>query len=256
MLTKEKEMTINLFAGMGGHQSARSQTDEWLTPPEIIAALGSFDLDPCAPVNRPWPTAAHHFTIEDDGLTKPWEGRVWMNPPYGDQTGRWLARLASHGVGTALIFARTETEMFFRWVWRGATALLFIEGRLNFHFVDGRRSKKNSGAPSVLCAYGVQDAERLADSGIDGQFVPLLLPTFVAVVGTEARMSWRELVREVVGRQGSPIRLDELYALLRRHPKSRTNRNYEAKVCEYQARGLGCYQHPAPAHYRTVCGYP
>ena len=30
--------------------------DEWLTPPEIIKALGTFDLDPCASTTRSWPT--------------------------------------------------------------------------------------------------------------------------------------------------------------------------------------------------------
>lgn len=43
---------------IGSHHSARSQTDEWLTPPEILGELGPFDLDPCAPLTRPWGTAA------------------------------------------------------------------------------------------------------------------------------------------------------------------------------------------------------
>lgn len=55
--------------------------DEWLTPPEIITALGPFDLDPCSPVNRPWATANNHYTILDDGYNKKWFGRVWCNPP-------------------------------------------------------------------------------------------------------------------------------------------------------------------------------
>lgn len=57
--------------------------DEWLTPPEIIKALGQFDLDPCAPVVRPWDTAERHYSIKDNGLMLPWSGRVWCNPPYG-----------------------------------------------------------------------------------------------------------------------------------------------------------------------------
>ena len=51
--------------------------------PEIVSALGPFDLDPCSPVNRPWPTAAQHFTVRDDGLAQAWHGRVWCNPPFG-----------------------------------------------------------------------------------------------------------------------------------------------------------------------------
>jgi hypothetical protein len=149
------------------------QKDEWLTPPEIIEALGKFDLDPCAPIIRPWDTAKKHYTIEDDGLSMDWEGRVWCNPPYGDQAGKWLKRLADHGNGVALIFARTETKMFFEHIWRRADALLFIEGRLHFHHVNGTRAKGNSGAPSVLVAYGKFNAERLANSSICGRYVRL-----------------------------------------------------------------------------------
>jgi len=148
-------------------------SDEWLTPPEIINALGAFDLDPCSPVSRPWPTAAEHFTILDDGLKKPWHGRVWCNPPYGAEAAKWLARCADHGRATALIFARTETKMFFEHVWKKASGLLFIEGRLHFHRVDGSRAIANAGAPSVLVAYGKADAVRLLSSGIPGKFVRL-----------------------------------------------------------------------------------
>lgn len=231
-------MSINRFAGMGGHQSSRSQTDEWLTPPDIIAALGPFDLDPCAPVVRPWPTAAAHLTIEDNGLLRRWAGRVWLNPPYSHPgIGRWLGRMAAHGRGTALIFARTETEHFCRWVWEAATALLFVKGRINFHRVDGSRSDKNSGAPVVLCAYGFDDADRLADSGIDGRFVPLLLPVTVAFPPLADGRTWRDVVRDVMSRAGRPIRLDELYIMLRGHPKAAGNRHVDAKVRQTLQRG-------------------
>lgn len=149
--------------------------DEWLTPPEIIAALGPFDLDPCAPINRPWEMARSHFTIADNGLMREWFGRVWMNPPYGTPTivGPWMRRMAEHNRGVALIFARTETELFFETVWGRASALLFVKGRLHFHHVDGTRAAANAGAPSVLIAYGHEDAAALRDCSIAGQFVDL-----------------------------------------------------------------------------------
>lgn len=160
--------------GIGGHHRGyQGRTDEWLTPPEILEALGPFDLDPAAPVKRPWNMAVEHFTIEDDGLSKPWEGRVWLNPPYGPQTGTWLQRLADHGSGTALIFARTETRMFHEFGWRRASAMLFLEGRLHFYTVDGERAKANAGGPSVLIAYGASDAEGLRCCGLPGYFVAL-----------------------------------------------------------------------------------
>lgn len=158
---------------IGGHQSPSMFKDEWLTPPELIRSFGEFDLDPCAPVIRPWDTAETHYTIEHNGLDKPWFGRVWMNPPYGQQTGTWLKRLADHGNGLALIFARTETKMFSDYVWNRADALLFIAGRLHFYHVDGSRAKGNAGAPSVLVAYGKEEARRLKMHTKLGQFVAL-----------------------------------------------------------------------------------
>lgn len=157
--------------GIGTHQSARMMKDEWLTPPEILTALGPFDLDPCAPITRPWEMATAHYTIEDAGLMQPWFGRVWLNPPYGSQTGVWLGKLAAHGNGIALIFARTETEMFFSQVWHKASALLFLAGRLYFHHVDGTKAAANSGAPSVLIAYGSENARRLKTAGLRGAYI-------------------------------------------------------------------------------------
>lgn len=158
---------------MGAHQSAAALSDDWITPREILDALGAFDLDPCASVTQPWPTATRQYTIYDNGLLKEWTGRVWMNPPYGQRAKRWLARLSEHGNGIALIFARTETDMFFRYVWGKADALLFIRGRLFFCRPNGERATGNAGAPSVLVAYGAANAEILAKCGIAGKYVPL-----------------------------------------------------------------------------------
>lgn len=158
-------------SGIGSHHSAAMGKDEWLTPPEILRALGPFDLDPCSPIRRPWDTAAKHYTAQDNGLAQPWSGRVWCNPPYGAEAGRWMARLAEHGNGIALIFARTETAVWCEHVWPKATAILFIAGRLHFHHVDGRRAAANSGGPSALVAYGENNAGTLRYCSIAGAFV-------------------------------------------------------------------------------------
>jgi hypothetical protein len=142
------------------------KNDEWLTPPEILAPLGEFDLDPCAPAVRPWDTAKDHMTKENDGLCQQWHGRVWLNPPFGREAILWLAKLARHGFGIALIPARTETAMFYETVWGKADAVLFIKGRPHFHYVDGRRAPFNSGAPICLVAYGEDNAEVLRESGL------------------------------------------------------------------------------------------
>lgn len=60
--------------GFGYAQTQVMGTDEWLTPPELIRALGEFDLDPCAPAKRPWDTAKLHYSLPTDGLKMKWGG--------------------------------------------------------------------------------------------------------------------------------------------------------------------------------------
>lgn len=141
----------------------------WLTPPAIINLLGPFDLDPCAaPEPRPWPTASEHYAKQDgDGLKKPWRGVVWCNPPYGNQAEAWLHRLAEHGEGIALVFARTETAWFQR-VMRHDWLLFFPAGRFAFHRPDGTRAAGNAGAPSVFLAIGANSKSRLRELGLKG----------------------------------------------------------------------------------------
>jgi hypothetical protein len=144
----------------------------WLTPPEIVNALGPFDLDPCAaPEPRPWATADRHIALPDDGLAADWTGRVWCNPPFGPHTGAWLERMADHDNGIALVFARTETEMFSRYVWPRAAGVLFLAKRPHFYRPDGSRAKGNSGGPICLIAYGAYNAYCLRDSSLPGAYV-------------------------------------------------------------------------------------
>jgi hypothetical protein len=152
------------------------QKDEWLTPRFILDALGPFDIDPCASIVRPWPVAAVHFTIRDDGLLKEWRGGersfVFCNPPYGTQTRRWMRRMAEHNNGIALTFARTETRMFFESVWPKASAVYFLKGRLSFCDTSGRTCGP-AGAPSVLIGYGAEANWRLSLCRLNGCFVKL-----------------------------------------------------------------------------------
>lgn len=153
-----------------GNESTVAGTEVWLTPPYVIESLGEFDLDPCASIDRPWDTASHHYTIEDDGLIQPWFGRVWCNPPYGPKLGPFLQKMAEHNNGIALVFARTETRAFFDFVWNEATAIFFIKGRLKFHKPDGSLGG-TAGSPSVLIAYGEEQAEILKNCKLQGKYL-------------------------------------------------------------------------------------
>lgn len=148
------------------HTRGVKTTDDWISPRWLIERLGPFHLDPCSSLTQPWPCAERNLTVADNGLLATWYKHelVWLNPPYGAaMMAVWLDRLALHGNGIALVFARTETRAFFQVVWPRASALLFLRGRLTFHYPDGKASKAghNSGGPSVLIAYGNVARRRL-----------------------------------------------------------------------------------------------
>ncbi len=176
-------MTADLFSGepiagargdaFGGNSTGAYTRETWLTPPTLLQALGHFDLDPCAaPEPRPWPTADRHYCLPQvDGLRAPWAGRVWVNPPYGLQVGAWLARLAEHRSGLALVFARTDTVAFQEQVLRRGAWVLFLAGRVTFCDVAGKPARFNAGAPSCLVAYSVADRNVLLRSGLPGALV-------------------------------------------------------------------------------------
>lgn len=156
--------------GMSAHEpnSGEGLTNEWYTPPRLFEALGlRFDLDPASPLEGPvpWVPADRFINPVENGLLSIWEGRVWLNPPYGRDVGRWVGKLAEHGDGIALVFARTETPWFQQFAAR-ASALLFIRGRLSFVDRQGRRGKGNAGAPSVLMGWGDVCRDALESSGL------------------------------------------------------------------------------------------
>jgi DNA N-6-adenine-methyltransferase (Dam) len=154
--------------GLSSHQNTIGKNQEWLTPRWILKPLGKFDLDPCASVLRKyWVRAKTHWNIYDDGLSKIWFGRVWMNPPFHRyQVGKWLEKMAQHNNGIALIPARTETENFYKYVWDIADGILFIKTRPHFCYPDGTEAKFNSGAPICLIAYGKSNLDILIKSGL------------------------------------------------------------------------------------------
>lgn len=224
---------------IGSHQSAKSKTNSWITPPEILEVLGDFDLDPAAALKMPWRTAQTMWTKKDDGLAafREWFGRVWLNPPYSTELIKaFMARMADHGRGTALVFARTDTEWADKYVFRSGTAsgVLFKHGRIHFHYPSGERAKANAGAPSMLVAYGAEDFDRLRASGINGTLLPIspLASFYVFAAGqaVEELPSWRDLLTELVERHGGNMRLQDVYDTLKNHAKTHKNPNWRAKV--------------------------
>ncbi len=114
-------------------QVTADSTNEWLTPRSVLDLLGEFDVDPCASTVRPWDCARVNYTIEDNGLAQPWNGRVWLNPPYGKEAEAFMRKMADRGGrGLALVFVRTDTRWFHETILRTAKLMFYWKGRIRF----------------------------------------------------------------------------------------------------------------------------
>lgn len=147
-----------------------TKTNRWLTPNWIVESLGIFDLDPCGAPNHFLARQTYLLENNQNGLILPWNGRVWLNPPYGNEMRPFLKKMSEHQNGIAFIFARTETNNFFDYVWNSAHSILFLKGRVKFmneNFV----APAYANAPSVLVSYSEFDTIALQNSGIPGKLI-------------------------------------------------------------------------------------
>lgn len=113
-------------------------SDEWSTPQDIVSELavefGPFDLDPCARAETA--KAPTFYTKADNGLSQPWRGRVWLNPPYSNPAP-WLRKAIAEttagraSVVVALLPAATDTAWFHDLVQYRAE-VRFRRGRIKF----------------------------------------------------------------------------------------------------------------------------
>lgn len=127
-----------------------SNTPEWATPQSFFDALNrefSFTLDPCSTHENA--KCEKHYTKEDDGLTKSWEGEsVFCNPPYGRELPKWVKKCYEESQKGALVVmlipARTDTGWFHDYIY-GKAEIRFIKGRLRFG-----GSNQNAPFPSMI----------------------------------------------------------------------------------------------------------
>lgn len=120
-----------------------SNKDYWETPQSLFDELDAefhFNLDPCCtPKNA---KCKDHYTIVEDGLKQKWGGRrVFCNPPYGKEIGKWVEKCYQEAHSGAelvvmLIPARTDTKYFHDYIYKKAKEIRFLKGRLKFE-IDG-----------------------------------------------------------------------------------------------------------------------
>ena len=141
---------------MAGYM-ATSKTCEWGTPRDLFIELDeefSFDLDPASSHSNA--KCERHYTVEEDGLAQPWDGSVFVNPPYGAVIAQWIDKAIqeSHRCTriVMLLPARTDTRWFHRLLDIGAE-VRFVRGRLKFESEGGggRRLRPRSPVSSSFC---------------------------------------------------------------------------------------------------------
>lgn len=146
------------LAGMNSHES-----DEWLTPPEVLECVYAFDevaLDPCSHRDS-LVVAREKYDIRrrQDGLALPWRGLTWCNSPYGDALPLWLCKayyswLHRKVESILLVPASTSIGWWHDYAVRAAS-VAFWRGRISFRLPRG--AKKNSNSPffsSALLYFG------------------------------------------------------------------------------------------------------
>lgn len=126
------------------------ETDERYTPKWIFDALGvTFDLDPASPplgVSQV-PTSAV-WTKDDDGLTKPWHGFVWCNPPFSNATA-WADRFLEHGDGIWL--GPVANGGWHDRMTRSSDAVVLLR---DFAFIGLNHAQKRSSMPLSMHGFG------------------------------------------------------------------------------------------------------
>lgn len=134
------------------HVVNNSGNNEWYTPSKYIdlarEVMGSIDTDPAScEVANETVKATTFYSINDDGLSKTWTGKVWMNPPYASGLvekfiDKLIEERPNYSEAIVLVNNCTETSWFSS-VTSIASAVCFPKGRIRYNTPEG----VNKGTP-------------------------------------------------------------------------------------------------------------
>jgi hypothetical protein len=142
------KVTVDLL-GVGKPRGTQGTGEfERYTPARHVAAaravLGTIDLDPCTcEIAQATVKATNYFTVDDDGLSKEWHGKVWLNPPYHRTlqplfVTKLIAEIEADRVTEAIMLTNNSTDTeWFRIAAAASTAVCFTIGRVAFNTPEG-----------------------------------------------------------------------------------------------------------------------
>jgi phage N-6-adenine-methyltransferase len=158
--------------------ATKQETDEWSSPRELVEplddAVGGFDLDPCSGAEQS-PFADETYTEADDGLSQPWHGTVWVNPPYSEMAEWTPKAIEEHQRDDVdAIYYLCKGDSSTDW-WQEAideaSVVVAIDHRLNFG--DGSNSAP---FPSHIFVFGPAKREVLQELDQHGAVLSQLHP--------------------------------------------------------------------------------
>jgi hypothetical protein len=145
---------------MSHKKGSLEKSDEHYTPKWLFDEMGiQFDLDVASPIGGSHVPAHSYYTELDDGLTQPWSGNVWMNPPFS-KPSPWVEKFIDNNNGIALLVV--SKSKWFRDIWAVADAIAPTPYNFKFDRPDG--SNKSISFQTFLFAFGevnVQGLNRL-----------------------------------------------------------------------------------------------
>ena len=131
-------------------------SDDYYTPLWLFELLDiEFDVDVASPPHKTNVPCKKYYTQADNGLVQPWQGNVWMNPPFRN-TAPWAYKFMDHQHGICLV-PMSKTKWFNN-LWSQCDAIVPLPN--NFTFQQGAIF-----LGTVLCAYGTKNVEALTRIG-------------------------------------------------------------------------------------------
>ena len=146
-------------------QSMQVQTSmntvEWYTPPFIIElarqTLGEIELDPASnEIPQTWIKAKRYYSLANPAR-EPWQGKVWLNPPF-DDAPLWSKNLEQRYVAGAIPEALLLVNAALGYIWFEELyrqwPCCLLQQRTRFIDQNGKQARDQAKKASAVLYFG------------------------------------------------------------------------------------------------------